>query len=317
MRIHVIEPLAISQDKIGEMESLFKGKDHDICFFTDRNEDPTEIIRRSEKADIVVFGNLPFPEECINALPRLKMIAVAFTGVDHVAVEACRKKGIRVCNASGYSTINVAELTVGLMIDVLRNMSRLDGITRRGGTKEGFVGFDLAGKTVGIIGTGVIGKRVARLLQAFDCTILGYNRGNTPAENTLGIKYVSKDELLKNSDIVTLHCPLNDSTRDSIGEREFSLMKNSAYIINCARGPVINTSAMVKALKQGEISGAGIDVFDTEPPLSEDHEILKLENVVVTPHIAFATMEAFIRRADIVSDNILSWIYGKEKSIIV
>ncbi len=317
MLIHVIEPLAISKEKIDEIVKLFKGKGHDISFFSDRNEDPTEIIRRSEKAEVVVFGNLPFPEKCVNSLPHLKMIAVAFTGVDHVAVEACREKGIRVCNASGYSTINVSELTVGLMIDVLRNMSRLDPITRKGGTKEGLVGFDLAGKTVGIIGTGEIGKRVASLLKAFDCKILGYNRGNVPAENTHCIEYVSREDLLKNSDIVTLHCPLNDSTRDLIGEREFSLMKNSAYIINCARGPVITTSAMVKALKNGEISGAGIDVFDTEPPFSEDCEILKLKNVVVTPHIAFATREAFVRRADIVSDNILSWIDGKAKSVIV
>lgn len=317
MLIHVIEPLAISQNKIDEMEKLFTDKGHNIRFYSDRNEDPGEIIKRSAKADVVVFGNLPFPAECVEALPRLKMIAVAFTGVDHVALEACRERGIGVCNASGYSTINVAELTIGLMIDLLRNITRLDLITRKGGTKDGFVGFDLSGKTVGIIGTGEIGKRVALLLKGFDCKIIAYNRGKIPTDNPLGIEYLSMEDLLKQSDIVTLHCPLNDSTRGLIGEREFSLMKKTSYIINCARGPVIDTSAMVKALRDGEISGAGLDVFDTEPPLGVDYEILKMENVVVTPHIAFATQEAFVRRADIVSDNILSWIEGKAKSVIV
>jgi len=317
MQIHIIEPLAISQDKKRELTELFNQNGHEAKFFSDRNENPREIINRSHKADIVVFGNLPFPEECVNALPDLKMVAVAFTGVDHVAVQACRNRGIAVCNASGYSTINVAELTIGLMIDVLRNVTRLDPVTRNGGTKEGFVGFDLSGKTVGIIGTGAIGQRVASLLKGFDCTILGYNKGRQPADDSLGILYTSMEELLMKSDIVTLHCPLNKMTRGLLGEEEFSLMKNSAYIINCARGPIINTEALVSALKNGDIAGAGIDVFDSEPPLDLENRLLKMENTVVTPHIAFATKEAFIRRADIVADNILSWIDGSGKNVIV
>lgn len=317
MQINVIEPLAISETKIIEVTESFIAEGHNIKFFPDRNENPDEIIKRCSGADIVVFGNLPFPSDCVKALPDLKLVAVAFTGVDHVAVESCRKKGISVCNASGYSTINVAELTVGLMIDVLRNISRLDPVTRRGGVKDGLVGYDLSGKKVGIIGTGAIGQQVARLLSGFDCNLLGYNKGRKPADESLGIEYVSMEELLEQSDIVTLHCPLNDTTRGLIGSDEFSRMKNTSYIINCARGPVIDTEALVEALKNGKIAGAGIDVFDIEPPLSTGYELLKMKNAVVTPHIAFATEEAFIRRADIVVDNILSWIKGNPKSVIV
>ena len=317
MRIHVIEPLAITETKTDEIKNIFIKEGHQIKFYADRNEDPRVIIERSIGADVVVFGNLPFPEQCVESLPDLKMVSVAFTGVDHVAIQMCKDKGITVCNASGYSTINVAELTVGLMIDLLRNVTYLDPVTRSGGTKEGKVGFDLSGKTIGIIGTGVIGQRVAKILKGFDCKLLGFNKGSQPAEKSLGIEYTSMDNLLKQSDIVTLHCPLNESTMGLIGDEELTIMKPDSYIINCARGPVIDSEALVKALKNNQIAGAGLDVFETEPPLSMENPILKLENVIVTPHIAFATKEAFVRRADIVSDNILSWIKGETKNLIV
>lgn len=317
MKIHVIEPLAISGEKIDELKGYFSRSGHQILFYNERNTDPDETIRRSEGADVVVIANQPFPEKCVDALPDLKMLAVAFTGVDHVAINACEAKGVTVCNASGYSTINVAELTIGLIIDLLRNVTKLDPITRAGGTKEGYVGNDLAGKNVGIVGMGAIGQKVARILKAFDCNILAVKREKRPLEQELGIEYTSLEKLLEKSDIVTLHCPLNDSTRGMIGTKEFSLMKESAFLVNCARGPVVDTDALVKALDKGLIAGAGLDVFDTEPPLSPELSILKQKKTVVTPHIAFATEEAFIRRADIVADNISSWIDGDPKNVIV
>ena len=167
------------------MKQLFYGEGHTVKFYDTRNEDPKVIIERSSGADVVVIGNLPFPEECVQALPGLKMLAVAFTGVDHVSVEACRKQGVTVCNASGYSTINVAELTIGLMLDVLRNVTHLDPITRSGGTKDGYVGFDLSDKRIGIIGLGEIGLKVAKILKAFGCSILGYNKDRKPTEREL------------------------------------------------------------------------------------------------------------------------------------
>lgn len=315
MKIHVIEPLAISEDKMSDMRQKLGNAGHEIKFFGDRNPEPKESLHRSEGADVVVIGNLPFPAEVVNALPDLKMLAVAFTGLDHVAMDACREKNITVCNASGYSTINVAELTIGLMIDLSRNISRLDPVTRNGGTRDGMVGFDMAGKTIGLIGLGAIGQYVAKLLKGFDCRILGLDRGK-PMPKELGIELVDMDTLLKESDIVSLHCPLNDSTRGLIGKKEFDLMKDSAFLINCARGPVVDDKAMIDALKNGEIAGAGLDVFAIEPPLNiKSVPVLELDNVIVTPHVAFATKEAFVRRADIVVDNILSWAAGKPRNI--
>ncbi len=315
MKIHVIEPLAVSEEKMEEMRSTLAGAGHQITFFPDRVTDLETTIARAEGADIVVIANMPFPAEAVAALPDLKLLAVAFTGIDHVAMDACRERNIAVCNASGYSTVSVAELTIGLIIDVLRNMTRLDPITRNGGTKEGLVGFDLQGKTAGIIGLGAIGTRTARLLKAFGCSLLSLDRGK-PAPGDIEIELCSMDTLLERSDIITLHCPLNDETRGLIGAEELEKMKDSAVLINCARGPVVDEKALAESLKSGKIAGAGVDVFTTEPPLQpEASPLLNLENAVLTPHIAFATKEAFVRRADIVVDNILSWTTGHPKNI--
>ncbi len=315
MKIRIIEPLGIDQKKIESMEKELNARGHEVVFYHEGNQDVQETIKRSAGADVVVIGNLPFPAEAVMSLPDLKLLAVAFTGLDHVAMDACRQQGVTVCNASGYSTISVAELTIGLIIDVLRNITRLDPLTREGGTRDGMVGFDLWGKTVGIIGLGAIGQYVARLLSAFNCRILALDRGK-PMPPDLKIELTDKKTLLQKSDIVTLHCPLNDSTKNLIGSEELALMKNTAVLINCARGPVVHSEALVNALKSGQIAGAGLDVFAAEPPLnSETEPVLNLDNVVVTPHIAFATKEAFLRRADIVVDNILSWAAGNPKNV--
>jgi len=315
VKVHIIESLAVSQEKMDAMKAELNAGGHEVVFYNDRNTDVKEIIRRSSGADVVVIGNLPFPAEAVHALPDLKLLAVAFTGLDHVAMDACRERGVTVCNASGYSTINVAELTIGLIIDVLRNMTRLDPVTRNGGTKDGLVGFDLCGKTVGIIGLGAIGQYVARLLSAFNCRILGLDRGKS-LPSDLKVELTDMETLLKQSDIVTLHCPLNENTRGLIGAGELALMKETACLINCARGPVVDSTALVEALKNGRIAGAGLDVFSIEPPLNKETEpVIELTNVVVTPHIAFATKEAFVRRADIVVDNILSWASGNPKNV--
>lgn len=317
MNIHCIEPLAIGEDKIDEIKRLFENKGHQFVYYNERNTDPAEIIARAKGAEVVIIANMPFPEECVYALENLKFLAVAFTGVDHVALNACKEKGIVVSNASGYSTINVAELTIGLIIDVLRNVTKLDPIVRKGGTKEGLVGFDLADKTVGIIGLGAIGQRVAKILHAFGCRILAVDRGKYPLQGVVDIDFLPLESVLKQSDIVSLHCPLNDSTRGFIGEKELAMMKNDSYLINCARGPVVDSEALVKALNEGQIAGAGIDVFDGEPPLSPELNIMKAKNTVLTPHIAFATKEAFLRRADIVSDNVISWLDGNPKNRVI
>ncbi len=316
MKIHVIEPLAVPAESMEQFKKDFAAAGHEVISFPDRNENPAEIIKRCQGADVVVIGNLPFPKEVVEASAGLKLLAVAFTGVDHVAIDKCKEKGIRVCNASGYSTINVAELAVGMMIDLLRNITKLDPITRKGGTKDGLVGFDLAGKTIGIVGTGIIGTRVAKILQGFDVKILGYDVAQKDEAKGYGLTYVDLDTLLKESDIVTLHCPLNDSTRGLIDTAKLSLMKKSAYLVNCARGPIVKTADLAKVLENKAIAGAALDVFDVEPPLPLDIPFLKLDNVIVTPHIAFASKEAFLRRLEIVKDNITAWQNGSPKNVV-
>ena len=202
----------------------------------------------------------------------------------------------------------------GLIIDLYRNIDKCNEVTRQGGTKDGLVGFELEGKKFGIIGTGAIGIRVANIAKAFGCEVYGYSR--TVKENT-GIKYVDLNTLLSTCDIVSLHVPLNDSTKGLINEDNIKLMKKNAILINTARGPIVDSKALSNALKEGIIAGAGVDVFEMEPPIPEDHVLFEAPNLIVTPHVAFATKESMIKRAEIVFDNIDKYIDGNIQNVIV
>lgn len=317
MNIHVIEPLGVSQSAINQFRTGFTDRGHSVKVYLDRTEDPNEIVKRCSGADIVVIANLPFPDSVVNALPGLRMLAVAFTGTDHIALDACREKGITVCNASGYSSISVAELTVGFIIDLMRNITKLDPVARKGRTRTGFQGFDIAGKTIGIIGTGSIGLRVAKLLSSFDVNLVAYSRSEKEEARNYGVTYTSLDTLLKESDIVTLHVPLTGETKGLIDFGKINLMKDSACIINCARGPVINSEDLAAALREKRIAGAALDVFDTEPPLPSDNPFLPLDNVILTPHIAFATEEAFVRRLEIIETDITAFLEGGPVNVVI
>ena len=235
------------------------------------------------------------------ACPNLKFIDIAFTGVDHVGLEAAKERGIVVSNASGYSTEAVAELTIALMIDVYRKVLENDAIIRQCNRKGIMPGREIGGKTVGIIGMGNIGQRVAKLANAFGCKVLAWNRTQKQVE---GVTFVDKNTLLKESDIVTLHVALNAETRDFITEKDFALMKSSAILINTARGPVVNEQALAYALKDGKIAGAATDVYGSEPPLKQDNPLFGAPNLIMLPHIGFATEEAFVLRLGIVVGNI-------------
>ena len=235
---------------------------------------------------------------------------MAFTGVDHIPVEEAKRRGIAVSNASGYATQAVAELCVSFMIQLLRNVEETQRQCRGGGTKEGLVGSLLWGKTVGIVGAGAIGRRVASLCKGFGCRVVAFNRSKVMDE-AIDCQ-VSLEELLSQADIVSLHCPLTEDTRGLIGSRELGLMKRSAVLINTARGGVVDSRALSDALRKGEIAGAACDVFETEPPLPLDHPLLHCPNTIVTPHIAFASVESMEQRADIVFENLYAWLEGKQ-----
>lgn len=308
MRIAVMEPLGVEQEKFMQIAREAVGDDVEIVCYDTRTTDVEELGRRGRDADIIAIGNLPFPREVLEKCENVKMLAVAFTGLDHVDLRYCEERGIKVQNCAGYATTAVAELTFGLLLDLCRNIGKCDTAARNGGTKAGLIGFELEGRTMGIVGTGAIGARVAKLAAAFGMDVIAYSR--TPGK-VAGVRYVSLEELLAQADVVSLHVPLTDETRGMIGAEELALMKKTAVLVNTARGPVVDTKALADALNSGRIAGAAIDVFDAEPPLDADEPLINAKNTVVTPHVAFATDESMIKRAEIEFRNIAEFIKDK------
>nr|WP_326184220.1 2-hydroxyacid dehydrogenase [uncultured Oscillibacter sp.] len=313
MKLVILEPLGVAKDQLLAMAGDVLGDRVEIIAYDDRREDVPTLVERSKDADIVVLSNFPYREEVISQCSKLKMICVAFTGYDHVDVAYCQQRGITVCNCAGYSTTAVAELVLGMVIALLRRIPACDKAARSRGTKEGLTGFELEGKTFGVIGTGAIGLRVAALAQAFGCKVVAYSRTR---KERLGINYMELDELLKCSDIVSLHVPANEQTKGLISRERLALMKPSALLINCARGPVVDSQALADALNNRTIAGAGIDVLEGEPPFPADHPLVTAANTIVTPHTAFATAESMVKRAIIVFDNIAAYLNGTPKNVI-
>ncbi|WP_085830032.1 2-hydroxyacid dehydrogenase [Collinsella vaginalis] len=315
MHIALLEPLGISAERVQELARPLMEAGHSFTSFDTKTTDPAELTRRAAGAEVVMIANNPLPAEVIRALPDLKMIAVAFTGIDHVALDVCRERGITVCNCAGYSDVAVAELTVGLAIDVLRQVAAGDAAVRGCGTNAGLTGREIAGKTVGIVGTGHIGTRAGRLFSAFGARVLGYARHENPEATAAGIEHVDLETLLHESDIVSLHLPLNDATRKSFDADKIAQMKPDAVFINCARGAIVGNDALAQALTEGRIAGAGIDVFDAEPPIDADYALLKAPNTIFTPHVAFLTEEAMARRAVIEFGNVSAWAAGTPENV--
>lgn len=313
MKVSFLEPLGISREKLEKVITARTGSLVECVYYDDRNEDPEVLLERSKDADIVVLSNMKYNREIIEKLPNLKMICVAFTGVDLVDVEFCREKKIAVLNCAGYSTAAVADLVFGFVIALARNIIPCNEVVREGGTKNGLVGFELEGKRFGVIGAGAIGERVLRIAQAFGCETIAYSRTK---KDIPGVEFTELEEVLRTSDIISIHVPQTEKTIGMIGEKQIGMMKKNAILINCARGPVVNSDALAKALNEGRIAGAGIDVFENEPPISKDHVLLHAKNVIATPHVAFASEQAFEKRATIVGDNIRKWIEGKPQNQI-
>jgi len=316
MKIIAIENFGLTLDQIKQLADRFVALGHTFTFFETRSEDENTICNRIKEAEIIIVSTIRITEKMILSSPNLKMIDVAFTGCDHIPLQFCRQKNIMVCNCAGYSTRAVSELAICLMIDVLRKITYLDEEIRCGNGRNGFLGRELSGKTVGIIGTGAIGLNTARILQAFGCNVFAYNRSENPKALELGIKYLKLEELLAVSDIVSIHTPLTPQTQNLIGENELKLMKPTAILINTARGGVVNQEALARALDSRKIAGAGLDVFDKEPPLPVDHVLLTASHTVVVPHIGYATQEAISDRAEIVEANILEFLKGTPTNLV-
>ena len=301
MKIVFLEPLGLKVSQIEAACEGLKKAGHEVVVFADRNENTDELIRRAEGAEVVIESNIPLRKDFLDACPKLKMLSIAFTGLDHIDMEECQRRGIVVKNAAGYSTQAVAELTLALMIDLYRKVLENDAITRQCNRKGIMPGREIGGKTIGIVGMGNIGQRVAQLANAFGCKVLAWNRSPKQIE---GVTFVDKETLLKESDIVTLHIALTADTRDFITAADFALMKPDSLLINTARGPIVNETALANALKQGQIAAAATDVYGTEPPLKPDNPLFGAPNLIMLPHIGFATEEAFILRLGIVVKNV-------------
>ena len=202
MKIVIIEPLGITPEKLAEATAAVKARGHEIVAYDTKEEDQDKLAERGKDADIIIIANQPFRKNVIEKCKNLKLLSVAFTGVDHIDVDFCKEKGICVCNAAGYSTNAVAELAFGLAISVLRNIPACDAVCRKEGTKAGLVGCELFGKTFGVVGTGAIGSKVAKIAQAFGCKVVAYSRTVKPEMQGAGIEYLPLEDVLKVSDIV-------------------------------------------------------------------------------------------------------------------
>lgn len=248
--------------------------------------------------------------DVLNHASKLKLIANFGAGTNNIDINYAKKLGIPVTNTPIVSTVSTAESTVGLIIGLMHRIAEGDHLMRTTGFNGWaplfFLGHELQGKTLGIIGLGQIGQAVSKRMHAFDMPILYTQRHRLPIsrEVELGAKFVSQDELLANSDVVSLHLPLNEHTKHLLGADEFKQMKSSAVLINAARGPIIDESALTEALKQHIIAGAALDVYEHEPKVSE--ELKQMKNVLLTPHLGNATIEARDAMAVIVAENVIA-----------
>ena len=314
MKIAVLEPLGISDEMLRSLlNEAIAGADIEVITYPDRKTDEATLIERSADAEIVVLSNIKYPASVMEKNPNLKYVCDAFTGYDHIDMDYCRQNGIQVSNCAGYSTVAVADLVFGLLLDVCRNISTLNSIVRQGGTKDGLVGPELEGKRFGVVGAGAIGTRVMKIAQAFGCEVVCYSRTK---KEIPGVEFMPLEELLHTSDFVSLHVPQTPETTGMIGAEQLALMKPAAVLINCARGPVVDSKALAAALNEGRIAGAGIDVLEMEPPFPAEHPLLNSKNTVVTPHVAFASHQAMEKRAVIVANNVESFLKGSTQNLV-
>ena len=279
------------------------------------------LLEKAREADALVTL-LTDRVDCglIESSPRLRIIAQYAVGYDNIDVDCATRHGVYVTNTPGVLTDATADLTWALILAATRRIVEADRFVRSGEwwrTRTGWhpmmlLGFQVSGATLGVIGMGRIGQAVARRARGFEMRILYYDKRRLPEEleKELGAEYVDLETLLREADVVTIHVPLTPETEGLIGERELRMMKKTAYLINTARGRVVDIDALVKALREGWIAGAALDVFPQEP-LPPDHPITKLDNVVLTPHIGSATWQTRTKMADLVADNLTAFAEGR------
>ena len=269
------------------------GPDVEIVSF-DRHLSEAEAADELAAFDVlcIMRERMALPRSLIEALPRLKLIAVTGSHTQVIDVEAAQARGIPVTLTAPRASNSAAELTWAMVLGLARQITVEDRNMREGRWQTS-VGFRLEGRTLGLIGLGTLGARVARYGQAFDMRVLGWSANLDPQRaRDLGVEPVTKEELLRQSDVVSIHLKLGDRSRGLIGAQELALMKRSAVLVNTSRGPIIDQDALAQALENGVIAGAALDVFEPEP-LPSDHPVRRLPNTILTPHIGFVTEESY------------------------
>lgn len=289
----------------------------DVVVYDDSN--PQEVISRLEGATVAVTKEMPVPAEMINKFPEsVKLIVEAGTGYNNIDINAAKNRGVTVCNIPAYSSQRVAHTAIMLMLNLASAMQVQMKMLAKG-DKSNFTEYlkvphiELNGKTIGIIGAGNIGKEVIKIAQAMGMNVLVTARRKR--EDSDGIHYTTVEDILKNSDVVSLHCPLTSDTKHIINAESIALMKPTAFLINTSRGALIDEKALIQALKENKIAGAGLDVQEVEPPV-EDNPLYELDNVIITPHMGWKGMETRQRLVSIIADDVKNFFAGTPINVV-
>ncbi len=287
-------------------------KEVDITVFNAPLGDKDKVIRALADFDIVcgMRERTPFPRAVIEALPKLRLLITTGARNASFDLQAAKDRNVTVCGTPSIGN-PTAGIAIGLMLELTRRIGFENARMKSGEAWQTTIGLDLDGQTLGVIGLGKLGTRVANIAKAFGMKVMAWSQNLTEEKcRTAGVDYASKEDLLRRADFVTIHVVLSPRTRALIGAKELSLMKPSAYLINTSRGPIIEEAALLAALSQKRIAGAGLDVFDTEP-LPPDHPLRRLDNVVVTPHLGYVSVQNYRAYFAGVVEDIRAWLDGK------
>ncbi|MBR3646241.1 MAG: D-2-hydroxyacid dehydrogenase [Lachnospiraceae bacterium] len=316
MNIVILEAASVSNGDV-DLSGLSKYGSLTV-YETTNTEDVGEIAERVREADIVLCNKSLMNRQSLEHAHNLKYIGLCATGYNNVDIEYTKERNIVVCNAASYSTEAVAQHVFAFLLNKYNRVAEYDSKVKEGMWKKSrtFSPFmemqELMGKTIGIVGYGSIGKKVAQIAQAFDMKVLAYNRSK---KEDVAVKFVDLDTLLSKSDIVTMHCPLNSDSNKMCDRQFFSKMKEGAYFINTSRGGVVDEEALVEALNSGHLSGAGLDVIEIEP-MRNDSILCEAKNIVITPHSAWAPLDTRIRLMKIVEDNIKCFLNNNPINVV-
>ena len=312
-------------------------KEYEVILSNEKlDQQVTQELRQAEVISTFIYSNLS--SSSLQQFPGLRLIATRSTGIDHIDMDYCREHGITVSNVPVYADETVAEHVFALLLAISHNIAKAVQRTRSGSfSQESLEGFDLRGKTFGVIGTGAIGRHAASIAKGFDMDVIAFDvKPDHEAASRLGYRYVGMDELLSSADVITLHVPGTEKTRNLISRNEFSKMKRGTVLINTSRGSVVDTEALLQAILYKQIAAAGLDVLPEEPTIHEETELLRsifaerhdLEalfaghmlthqsNVLVTPHSAFNTREAKERLSKTSVDNIVAFAEGNPQNVV-